>query len=204
MIMTLATKIMFGAAPGLLKARYHAQYMKQPDFADMLLDILSIVPPHLVIMDGIMGMQGDGPMSGEPVRLDTILASDHPIAIDLAVCEMLSIEPMGIPVLKKANIRKLWPEQITYPLLSPEQVRNHDFILPSTAGYLLSEEKTALKSPVITKDCVSCGECVEICPKNAITIKTKKAHIDYSKCIRCYCCHEVCTYRAISLNDLNK
>jgi len=45
MIMTLATKIMYGAVPGLTKARYHSQYIKRTSFSDMLLDILSIVKP---------------------------------------------------------------------------------------------------------------------------------------------------------------
>jgi len=202
MIMTLATKIMFGAVPGLTKARYHSKYIKKSHFADMLLDVLSVTTPDLFIMDGIIGMQGDGPMNGTPVDLDVLLASDHAIALDLAVCNILNIEPMGIPTLKQARIRELWPEKISYPLLSPDEVKITDFILPSTAGYLLKGDKKPKKHPVIKTNCIACGDCVRICPKKAISIKDRIANINYSKCIKCFCCHEVCTHDAIILDNI--
>lgn len=199
MILTLATKNMYGAVPGLTKAKYHSQFHKKEAFADMLLDVLSIAQPDLIIMDGIVAMQGDGPFSGTPVDLHLLLASENPLALDLAICKILNINPVGIPTLKRAKVRKLWPTKITYPLQKPKDVQYHDFKLPSTAGYLLTGKKTPKKSPQPNDKCTCCRECVEICPENAITIFSKKASIDYSKCIRCYCCHEVCTYSAIDL-----
>ena len=202
MIMTLATKIMYGAIPGLTKAKYHSLNIKRPSFADMLLDILSVAKPDLIIMDGIIGMQGQGPASGTPVNLGVILVAENAVAIDIAVCKMLNIEPVGIPVLKRAKVRGLWPKEIIYPQLAPEDVKYTDFILPSTADYLLTGEKTPQHSPKVTKKCTSCGLCSEICPKNAITMTTKVVQIDYSKCIKCYCCHEVCPEEAIDLEVL--
>ena len=199
MMLSLAEKIMFGAVPGLIKASYHAKYNKNSDFADMLLDVLSITNPTLFIMDGIIGMQGEGPMSGTSIELGTILASDNPVALDIAVCEMLNIQPLGIPTLKQAKIRKMWPKNITYPILQPKDVSNSNFELPSTANYLLTGKKKPAKYPNISSDCVACGECVRICPKKAIGMENNKVTVDKEKCIRCYCCHEVCTYDAIFL-----
>lgn len=197
--MTLATKIMYGVVPGLTKSKYHSLYMKRHSFADILLDILSVSKPHLIIMDGIIGMQGNGPAGGIPVNLGVLLASENAIAMDISVCQMLDIEPVGIPVLKRAKLRKLWPKEIIYPQLKPEDVKYTGFILPSTAGYLLTGKKTPQQSPKVTAKCTSCGLCEEICPKDAITNKPKRAQIEYSKCIRCYCCHEVCPEEAIEL-----
>lgn len=199
MIMTLATKIMFGVVPGLVKAKYHSQFIRKKDFADMILDILSVSKPDLVIMDGIVAMQGEGPMSGIPVELGVLLASTNSVALDLSVCRMLDIEPTGIYVLKQAKIRKLWPKEINYPLLFPEDVKYKDFILPSNAGYLLTGEKKPNKYPFMNEKCTACKDCVQICPKKAIKIIEGQAKVDYSKCIQCYCCHEVCTYNAINL-----
>ena len=204
MIMTLATKIMYGAVPGLTKARYHSHYYKKDSFADMLLDILSITQPDLIIMDGIVGMEGDGPFSGTPIDLNLLLASENSIAIDLAIYKILNINPIGIPTLKRANVRKIWPTKINYPILKPKDVEYKDFRLPSTAGYILTGEKTPAKSPKPNEKCTCCKECIEICPTNAIEIISKKASIDYSKCIRCYCCHEVCTESAIKLVVIKK
>jgi uncharacterized protein (DUF362 family) len=199
MIMTLAIKNMFGAVPGLTKAKYHSTNIRRPYFADMLLDILSVVKPDLIIMDGIIGMQDQGPASGTPVNLGVLLAAENAVAMDIAVCKMLGIEPVGIPVLKRAKVRGLWPKEIIYPYLSPEDVKYTNFILPSTADYLLTGKKTPQQSPKITTNCNSCGLCKEICPKNAITISDKGAQIDYSNCIKCYCCHEICPEEAIEL-----
>ena len=199
MIMTLATKIMFGAVPGLTKVRYHSTFFRRKAFSDMLLDINSIVKPNLIIMDGITAMQGDGPAGGTPIDLGILLASEDAVSMDLTVCKALKIEPLGVPILKQAKIRGLWPSEINYPILSPKDVEYDNFILPSTAGYLLTGKKTPSRSPVPTDQCTACGDCVKICPKNAIKIVDNKAKIDYSKCIKCYCCHEVCNYNAIKL-----
>ncbi len=202
MIMTLATKIMFGAVPGLMKARYHSIFLKKKDFANMLIDVLLLTKPDLVIMDGIIGMQGEGPSDGNPIKIGVILASENSIAIDIAVCKMLDIEPLGIPTLKNAKLRNLWPHKIEYPLLSPKDVRYKGFQLPSSAGSLITGKKTNDPYPHPNIKCIGCGQCAEVCYRKAIKIINKKAKIDYSKCIRCYCCHEICTYNAIDLKTM--
>jgi uncharacterized protein (DUF362 family) len=200
--LTLACKIMYGVVPGLTKAKYHAQFPRRNSFADMMLDILTIVKPQLYIMDGIMGMQGQGPGSGDPVKLDLVLASTDCVAMDIAVCKILGIEPVGIPALKMAKVRGLWPERIDYPIHGPEDVAYKGFRLPNTADYLLTGKKPPPKSPVITDKCTACGECESICPKEAVKVKGRKAEVTYSKCIRCFCCHEVCPDDAIVLRNV--
>jgi uncharacterized protein (DUF362 family) len=200
--MTLACKIMYGVVPGLTKARYHGQYPRRVSFADIMLDILTIVKPHLYIMDGIIGMQGQGPGSGDPVKMDLVLASTDPVAMDISVCKILGIEPVGIPVLKRAKIRGLWPERIDYPNQGPEDVAYKGFKLPNTADHLLTGKKTPKKSPVITDKCTACGDCERICPKGAVKVQGQMAEVTYSKCIRCFCCHEVCPEDAIVLRSL--
>jgi len=165
----------------------------------MMLDIMTLIKPGLYIMDGILGMQGQGPGSGDPLNLGWLLASTDPVAMDIAVCRLIGIEPIAIPALKRAKVRKLWPETIEYPSLSPEDIAYQGFKLPNTTDYLLTGKKPPDKSPVVTEKCIACGDCEEICPKDAIQIKDGRASVDYSKCIRCFCCHEVCPEKAIDL-----
>jgi uncharacterized protein (DUF362 family) len=200
--MTLACKIMYGAVPGLTKAKYHAQFPRRASFADMMLDILTIVKPQLYIMDGIMGMQGQGPGSGDPVKMELVLASTDCVAMDISVCKILGIEPVGIPALKRAKVRGLWPERVDYPIHSPEDVAYKRFRLPNTANHLLTGKKPPRKSPVITDKCTVCGDCESICPKEAVRVKDQKAEVTYAKCIRCFCCHEVCPEDAIVLRSV--
>jgi len=198
-IMTLAIKNMYGAVPGLTKAKYHSTNIRRTSFADMLLDVHSVAKADLIIMDGIIGMQGQGPASGIPVDLGIILAAENAIVMDIAVCKILGIEPVGIPVLKRAKVRGLWPKEIIYPHLTPDDVKYNNFILPSTADYILTGKKTPEQSPKVTSKCNSCGLCVEICPKKVIMMASQGAQIDHSGCIKCYCCHEVCPEEAIEL-----
>jgi uncharacterized protein (DUF362 family) len=197
--MTLACKIMYGAVPVITKAKYHARFPRNMSFADMLLDILTLVKPQLYLMDGILAMEGAGPGGGDPIELGLTLASTDPVAMDIAVCRTFGIEPVGIPVLKRAKIRHLWPEEIEYPLLQPEDVSYKSFKLPSTAEHLITGKKAPKKSPIITDKCIGCGDCEEICPKEAVKVHDELAKINYSKCIRCFCCHEVCPENAIKL-----
>lgn len=202
MIMTLATKIMYGVVPGLTKAKYHSTNMRRDSFAEMLVDLLSVTKVDLIVMDGIIGMEGNGPGNGTPVDLGVMFASVDPIAMDLSICSMLGIEPVGIPLLKIANLRGMFPSKINYPLLSVDDVIYEGFKLPSTAGYALTGKKMPKRSPVVDENCNGCLRCVEICPKDAIQMVDCRAKIDYSKCIRCYCCHEVCPEDAIQLEVL--
>ena len=193
MIMTLATKIMFGAVPGLTKAKYHSMFPKKESFAEMLLDVLSVATPDLFVMDGVVGMEGDGPQNGKPVKLGVMLASDNGLGMDIGVCKMLGIEPATIPTLKRAKIQGMWPSDLKYPLLRPDDVGIKGFKLPSTA-----RRKTEL-SPLPTEKCIACSKCEEICPRDAVKVIEGRAKVDYSRCIRCYCCHEVCPVDAIRL-----
>ena len=72
----------------------------------------------------------------------------------------------------------------------------------SISGYVGNFHVKVLKKARFVKaeECTACGECVEICPVEAIKIVKDKAQVDYSKCVKCYCCHEVCTYDAIKLD----
>jgi ferredoxin len=133
------------------------------------------------------------------VDTGVIMAATNAIAMDLAVCAMLGMEPVGIPVLKQAKIRGLWPADIQYPLLTPSQVKYAGFEMPSTAGYLLTGVKKPVRVPIPQLNCNACGDCKKVCPVKAISIPDKIAVVDYRKCIRCYCCHEVCQYKAINL-----
>jgi len=199
--MSLACKIMYGAVPGLTKGAYHARFPSRASFADMLLDLLTEIKPDLYIMDGIVGMEGQGPADGDPVSLGVVMAATDPVAMDIAVCRLIGIEPIGIPVLKRARVRKWWPASIDYPLLKPEDALRKAFRLPNTADHIISGRPQARKSPIVTNSCVGCGECETICPKDAIEIESDVAKVDYPACIRCFCCHEVCPEGAIVLSS---
>lgn len=59
------------------------------DLAKNIARIAGLVPPDLILVDGLIGMQGNGPGDGDPFRLGVIVASDNPWANDLVVAKLV-------------------------------------------------------------------------------------------------------------------
>ncbi len=54
------------------------------------------------------------------------------------------------------------------------------------------------RNPLVIKNrCVGCGDCIEVCPVQAIELANGKALIDNETCINCGKCFKACTYNAI-------
>lgn len=66
--------------------------------------------PDLSVIDGVLGMEGDGPVFGTPIKSGIMLASSHSLAADLAACRL-----MGIDSVKVEHLR-LIASAIDFPL----------------------------------------------------------------------------------------
>ncbi|MFH0860516.1 MAG: DUF362 domain-containing protein [Candidatus Altiarchaeota archaeon] len=206
---TGSTKILFGLIPGLLKSGYHGKLKSRENFAEMLVDLLQLVKPELSIMDGVIGMDGDGPAAGSPKQVGLILASSDSVALDAVACSVVGFDPGSVPTLWAAIQRGLWSgrlEDISIIGEPLDSVRVSGFRPPlspasSTLMSLLGSVSRSLfiPSPHSNSNCVGCGICVENCPVDAITLKDGRARMDLSMCIRCYCCHEMCPHHAVDL-----
>jgi uncharacterized protein (DUF362 family)/ferredoxin len=215
---TGATKILFGVVPGLTKAGYHAKLADQGRFAEMLLDIVAYVQPALFVMDGVVGLEGDGPgLHGEPRHVGLILASPDAAALDVTACRVIGIDPGNVPTLQAARTRGWWNGHRDIETLGHqvEEVRIADFELAQPNFFresglanlsffqkllrpLFKPGLTPRVSPQRAR-CTACRTCVRSCPQDAISIVDKLAVVDDDACIRCYCCHELCPEAAIEL-----
>lgn len=61
------------------------------------------VMPHLGVIDGFVGMEGRGPVSGDPVNLRVAAASIHPVSLDAIVSRIMGFDPMKIGYLYHLN-----------------------------------------------------------------------------------------------------
>jgi uncharacterized protein (DUF362 family)/NAD-dependent dihydropyrimidine dehydrogenase PreA subunit len=220
--MTGAIKNHFGIIPGLAKPGYHAKLHDTARFADMLLDLAAYVAPRVSIMDGVVGMEGDGPNAGEPRHIGLLLAARNPLALDVVASEIIGLPRENNPVLIAAEKRGLYPtrlEEIELVGANAADLRIHDYKLPTTffgrEGLAnlawwqqmlkpLFRDGLTIRPRVVREHCIACGACRDACPVHAITIKSNSkryAHIDDRNCIRCYCCHEMCPQDAIELRQ---
>ena len=72
--MSGAVKNLFGTVPGLKKAEFHMRFPDKDNFSEMIVDLCETVKPDFTIVDGIVGMEGDGPGSGIPRKFGIMLA----------------------------------------------------------------------------------------------------------------------------------
>ncbi|MBL9137439.1 MAG: DUF362 domain-containing protein [Verrucomicrobiales bacterium] len=54
---------------------------------------------YLAVVDGIIGGEGNGPMSPDPVPCGAILAGTHPLAVDCASATLMGFDPQRLPLL---------------------------------------------------------------------------------------------------------
>lgn len=52
----------------------------------------------------------------------------------------------------------------------------------------------------VPMNCIHCNRCVQVCPKNAISVKDGKKVIDYNKCDMCGLCIENCCSGALEMS----
>jgi uncharacterized protein (DUF362 family) len=96
---------MFGCTPGKEKAVWHFARGKDPEaFSRMLIGIYRKVTPILNIIDGIIAMQGAGPLNGTPKHLGLIAAGQDPIACEYLCCKLTGIDPASLPILTTAKL----------------------------------------------------------------------------------------------------
>lgn len=218
MTFTCGVKNLFGCIPGLLKPQMHYRFPEEDRFAQMLVDLAETVRPDLTLVDGVVGMEGDGPTGGKPHPLGVTAAAryDGLYDLDLVLAHMIGISPAQAPTIREAMERGLCaglPGQAailgdtalagrTEPFRLPKG-KELDFSanLPAPLGGLVRRMKPRLAPrPVVRRpDCIGCGKCAETCPAHVITMEGHKAEIHAEHCIRCFCCHELCPEKAIGI-----
>jgi len=93
--LTCSLKNMFGTIPDPLRVKYH------PNIHAVLADLNSVFYSKMfVLVDGIIAMEGNGPIYGNPVNLDLLLFAEDPLAADVTAARIIGMKPEEIEHLK--------------------------------------------------------------------------------------------------------
>lgn len=211
---TGAVKNLFGVIPGTYKAEMHFRLNERKAFCSMLVDLCGCVKPSLSIMDGVWGMEGDGPTAGINRHVGLVMASANAHALDLAACRLIDYSPCEVDTVSEAIERGLTVKSAQELDIIGEDLDKliiKDFIKPESHFNLLRvirlpaalngfvTNALASKPKIKYDECVGCGKCGECCPLKAIDMKTGKPKIDKTKCIKCFCCQELCPKGAVKI-----
>lgn len=210
--LTGAVKNLFGCIPGKRKVQWHFNTgVNHELFMRMLLELYVLLEPRLTIMDAVIGMEGNGPGSGDPRLIGAILAGRDAVAIDVLSAKLVGVPPDQLPLIRAAkalDIGETSVDRITVLGDVVESVTVNKFRLPPREHleWKLPEwARRSLKNAFTTKPvinharCISCGVCQGHCPQGAIEVRSKRLVIDYRNCIRCFCCQEFCPQGAITI-----
>jgi uncharacterized protein (DUF362 family) len=98
---TLSMKNMFGVVPGT-KYGWPKNILHWQGIHHSILDICTTVPIHFVIADGIVAMEGNGPLHGTHRHLGKVVLSDDPVAADFTCARLMGLHPERVWHLDQA------------------------------------------------------------------------------------------------------
>ncbi len=215
MMFTGAVKNMFGVVAGLEKAEYHVRMPENIDFSNALVDICMAAKPVLSFMDGIVGMQGEGPSAGEPRDIGVVISSTSPYHLDVVATNIIGLKPIKVPTIQRCVERDLCSGTFEDIELKGDNIENFiidDFVIPEIRSLDLLDGKVPKflreilngllqPKPVFIHDkCIGCGDCANNCPPKVIDMVDKLPMVNLDGCIRCFCCQELCPVEAIDIN----
>jgi uncharacterized protein (DUF362 family) len=103
---SLGFKNQWGCLPDVKRLRHH------PEFALKVLAINKMLKPGLVIFDGTYFLNRSGPMDGDAVRMNLLIASNDIGAGTLACCELMGIDPFSVAHLRRAITERMMPRTL--------------------------------------------------------------------------------------------
>jgi ferredoxin len=204
---TGAIKNLFGVIPGSRKRELHLKAPGVQDFSSLLVDVLALVRPGLTIMDGLLGLEGNGPgLSGTPHWYGCLVASTDPVALDTVITRAMGYRRGEILHVAQAGARGLGVSDRDAISIRGDggALTFGDLHLPRPHWYFRApawastplRRMTRLRPKLVDGACAACGKCTEACPQDVITPGDPPT-FDLDRCIGCLCCAEVCPQGAI-------
>ncbi len=232
MAMTATVKNMFGSIPGTMKPEYHFRFPTQEEFGNMLIDLQLFWKSKIIyhVLDGILGMEGNGPTAGAPRQVGVLLSGTNPYDIDLVGARIIGLEAEDVPttaLAAKRGLGKKTADDVDILLTKDRETAEisgsredlSSFIIPDYdlikkhediqfgGDSLFDKIKQKVMSFFLSSkpapkrsECIGCKKCMEICPARAITMENNIPNIDRSKCIKCFCCQEFCPKGAMKVH----
>ncbi len=100
--MTCAMKNLFGVMPGIVYG-WPKNVLHWQGIHNSILDINATVQPHLAIVDGIVGMDGDGPIMGNAKLCGALVIGRNLPAVDATCARLMCLKPAAIEYLAAAS-----------------------------------------------------------------------------------------------------
>lgn len=101
---TLSMKNFFGVMPGVCYG-WPKNVLHHQGIHESVVDVVATVRPHLAIVDGVVAMEGDGPIMGSPKPAGLVVMGTNLPAVDATCCRLMGLAPERIGYLAAASGR---------------------------------------------------------------------------------------------------
>ena len=101
-VMTASMKNLFGVVPGAVYG-WPKNILHFHGIDNSIVDLTATVRPQLSIVDGIVGMEGDGPIMGTPRAVGVIAMGTDPVAVDATCARLIGLDPSRLDYLSSAS-----------------------------------------------------------------------------------------------------
>jgi uncharacterized protein (DUF362 family) len=99
---SLSMKNLFGVVPGV-RYGWPKNALHQSGIGPMILDMYDALRPQYAIVDGIVGMEGDGPLLGTEVPSGVLVGGQDLVAVDATCARLMGFDPAGVDYLMDAQ-----------------------------------------------------------------------------------------------------
>lgn len=104
---TLAMKNLFGLVPGAIYG-WPKNVLHWAGINECIADLYYLAPRQFCLIDGIEGMEGNGPILGTRINSGVVIAGAHPPSVDATCCRIMQIDPEKIGYLRLVGHRSGW------------------------------------------------------------------------------------------------
>ena len=116
---TLGFKNAMGAIPYALRERNHNYYINKK-----LADLLYLFKPDVILIDGIIGGEGNTPAPVDPVDTHVIISGTDPVGTDKVATRIMGIAPDTISLITEAEARGFASDELT---ISGDEIPTFNF-----------------------------------------------------------------------------
>ena len=115
-------------------------------------EVNALRPATLALMDGLVGMQGRGPINGYPINLNVLLASRDPIALDATAMRLIGLNPLSSQHLLHAATLGLGTFTETEIAVDGPFAELQTVVEPAVEDWAIKLMNQVARSPFITKN----------------------------------------------------
>jgi uncharacterized protein (DUF362 family) len=99
---TLSMKNLFGLVPGAVYG-WPKNVLHQIGIPNSIVALHRTFPRMFSIVDGVVGMEGNGPIQGQARPAGVVVMGSDPVAVDATCCRIMGIDPEHLPYLVQAS-----------------------------------------------------------------------------------------------------